>query len=46
MNSFMTENTIKNVNLDYIFNEVKPITEYGIRTKQEAKFIKGQGGRP
>lgn len=39
----MTENTIKNVNFDYIFNEVKPITEYGIRTKQEAKpFIKGQ----
>ena len=43
MNSFMTENTIKNVNFDYIFNEVKPITEYGIRAKKEAKpFIKGQ----
>ena len=39
----MTENTIKNVNFDYIFNEVKPITEYGIRAKKEAKpFIKGQ----
>jgi len=39
----MTENTIKNINFDYIFNEVKPITEYGIKKKQEAKpFIKGQ----
>lgn len=39
----MTENTIKNVNFDYIFNEVKPITEYGIKTKQKAKpFKKGQ----
>lgn len=43
MKSFMTENTIKNINFDYIFNEVKPITEYGIKAKQEAKpFIKGQ----
>ena len=43
INSFMTENTIKNVSFDYIFNEVKTITEYGIRAKQEAKpFIKGQ----
>ncbi len=39
----MTENTIKNLNLDYIFNEIKPITEYGIKAKQKAKpFIKGQ----
>jgi len=39
----MTENTIRNINFDYIFNEVKPITEYGIKAKQEAKpFIKGQ----
>jgi DNA mismatch repair ATPase MutS len=39
----MTENTIRNINFDYIFNEVKPITEYGIKTKQEAKpFVKGQ----
>lgn len=39
----MTENTAKNINFDYIFNEVKPITEYGIKTKQEAKpFVKGQ----
>ena len=39
----MTENTIKNVNFDYIFNEVKPITEYGIKAKQKAKpFKKGQ----
>ena len=43
MNSFMTEKTVKNVNFDYIFNEVKPITEYGILAKQGAKaFIKGQ----
>ena len=34
---------IKNINFDYIFNEVKPITEYGIRTKRQAKpFTKGQ----
>ena len=39
----MTDNTIKNINFDYIFNEVKPITEYGIKKKQEAKpFLKGQ----
>lgn len=39
----MTESTIKNINFDYIFNEVKPITEYGIKKKQEAKpFIRGQ----
>jgi DNA mismatch repair ATPase MutS len=39
----MTESTKKNINFDYIFNEVRPITEYGIKTKQEAKpFIKGQ----
>ena len=39
----MTENTIKNVNFDYIFNELKPITEYGVKAKQEAKpFVKGQ----
>ena len=43
MKSFMTENTIKNINFDYIFNEIKPITEYGIKTKQEAKpYVKGQ----
>lgn len=43
MTKFMTENTIKNINFDYIFNEVKTITEYGIRKKQEAKpFRRGQ----
>ncbi len=43
MKSFMTENTIKNINFDYIFNEVKPITEYGIKKKKQAKpFLKGQ----
>lgn len=40
---FMTDGTIKNINFDYIFNEVRPITEYGIKKKQEAKpFRKGQ----
>lgn len=39
----MTENTIKNINFDYIFNEVKPITEYGIKKKREAEpFKRGQ----
>ncbi len=33
----MTESTIKNINFDYIFNEIKPITEYGIKVKTEAK---------
>lgn len=37
MNEFMTESTIKNINFDYIFSEIKPITEYGIRVKTEAK---------
>jgi len=39
----MTENTVRNINFDYIFNEIKPITEYGIKAKLEAKpYIKGQ----
>ena len=43
MTEFMTDNTIKNINFDYIFNEVKTITEYGIKKKQEVKpFRKGQ----
>lgn len=43
MKRFMTENTAKNINFDYIFSEVKPITEYGIKKKQEAlPFFKGQ----
>ena len=43
MKNFMTESTKKNINFDYIFNEIKPITEYGIKTKQEAEpFVKGQ----
>jgi DNA mismatch repair protein MutS2 len=38
----MTESTMKNINFDYIFNEIRPITEYGIKAKQEAKpFTKG-----
>lgn len=40
---FMTDSTVKNINFDYIFNEVKAITEYGIKKKQEAKpFKRGQ----
>ncbi|WP_326911203.1 MutS-related protein [Sedimentibacter sp. MB31-C6] len=43
MKIFMTDNTKKNINFDYIFNEVRPITEYGIKSKLEAKpFKKGQ----
>lgn len=43
MINFMTENTRKNINFDYIFNEIKPITEYGIKKKQEAQpFKRGQ----
>lgn len=43
MKSFMTDDTKKNINFDYIFNEVRPITEYGIKTKQEAQpYLKGQ----
>lgn len=43
MTDFMTENTVKNINFDYIFNEIKPITEYGIRVKKEFKpFRMGQ----
>lgn len=43
MNSFMSESTVKNVNFDYIFNEIKPITEYGLKAKQEARpFVRGQ----
>ena len=43
MTEFMTESTVKNINFDYIFNEVKPITEYGIKKKKEAKpFKRGQ----
>jgi len=39
----MTESTKKNINFDYIFNEIRPITEYGIKAKQEAEpFVKGQ----
>ena len=40
MKNFMTENTIKNINFDYIFNEVRPITEYGLKAKMEVKPFK------
>lgn len=43
MNSFMTESTVKKVNFDYILNEIKPITEYGLKAKLGAKhFLRGQ----
>lgn len=43
MKNFMTESTKKNINFDYIFNEIKLITEYGIKAKKEAEpFVKGQ----
>ena len=39
----MTEYTAKNINFDYIFNEIKTITEYGSREKKKAKpFKRGQ----
>jgi len=34
---FMTESTVKNINFDYIFNDIKTITEYGIKVKTEFK---------
>lgn len=41
--SFMTEQTVKNINFDYIFDEIRPITEYGIKTKKESKpYLRGQ----
>jgi len=43
LNSFMTESTVKKVNFDYILNEIKPITEYGLKAKLGAKpFLRGQ----
>ena len=43
MKNFMTEDTKKNINFDYIFNEIRPITEYGIKTKLEAQpYVMGQ----
>jgi len=39
----MTEDTKKNINFDYIFNEIRPITEYGIKTKLEVQpYVMGQ----
>lgn len=43
MREFMTESTSRNINFDYIFNEIRPITEYGIKCRREAKpFVRGQ----
>lgn len=43
MKNFMSDNTKRNINFDFILNEIKPITEYGIKTKKEAQpFVKGQ----
>ena len=32
----MTEDTKKNTNFDFFIQEIKPITEYGIKEKQYA----------
>lgn len=43
MKNFMSENTKRNINLDYVLNDIRPITEYGIKEKQSARpFVKGQ----
>lgn len=40
---FITEDCKKNINFDFIFNEVKPITKYGINTKKNVQpFLPGQ----
>lgn len=36
MKCFMTEDTKKNTNFDFFIQEIKPITEYGIKEKQYA----------
>ncbi len=39
----MTERCKKNINFDFIFDEVKPITKYGANSKKDAKpFLHGQ----
>jgi DNA mismatch repair protein MutS2 len=43
LKEFMTENCKKNINFDFIFDEIKPITKYGINCKKNAKpFVQGQ----
>jgi DNA mismatch repair protein MutS2 len=43
LSKFMTESTRKNINFDYILDEIRPITEYGIKTKIGATpFVEGQ----
>ncbi|QSX05260.1 DNA mismatch repair protein MutS [Sedimentibacter sp. zth1] len=43
METFITEDCKKNINFDYIFDEIKPITKYGVLAKKNAKpFLPGQ----
>jgi len=43
LKEFITQNCKKNINFDFILDEIKPITKYGINCKKSAKpFIYGQ----
>lgn len=43
MNDFITESCKKNINFDYIFDEIKPITKYGQIIKETTSpFLPGQ----
>lgn len=43
MSLFITEECKKNINFDYIFDEIRPITKYGMISKEESKpFCQGQ----
>ncbi len=43
LNEFISEKCKKNINFDFIFDEVKPITKYGINCKRNAQpFLPGQ----
>ncbi|HBB29415.1 MAG TPA: hypothetical protein DC000_09250, partial [Clostridiales bacterium] len=43
LKDFITEKCKKNINFDFIFDEVKPITKYGINCKRNAQpFLPGQ----
>lgn len=44
--NFISEKTIKNINFDFILNEIKPITEYGNNIKKiTVPYTKGQEKR-
>lgn len=43
LKEFITENCKKNINFDFILDEIKPITKYGVNCKKNTKpFVKGQ----